>query len=103
VKSSAIQSAGAIRTSKSKPVDLALTRHTTSFHGPPGPTLAVGARYVRTPSAGLKKSWLDNLGEISEGEYIYDWPPGARLVSAAPVAPAPAVSAPLAAGQTARR
>ena len=86
-----------------KTVDLALTRHTSSFHGPPGPTLAVGARYVRTPTAGLKKSWLDNLGEISEGEYVYDWPPGARLVSAAAVAPAPAASAPLAPGQTARR
>jgi hypothetical protein len=68
-----------------KPVDVALTRHTSSFHGPPGPTLTVGARYVSTPTAGLSKSWLDSSGQISEGEFLYDWPPGAKILSAAPV------------------
>ena len=81
---------------KAKPLDLTLKRHTSSFHGPPGPTLAVGARYVTTASAGLRKSWLDNSGQISEGEQIYDWPPGAKIVSSAPVEIVP-VAAPAAA------
>jgi len=79
---------------KAKPADQSLTRHSSSFHGPPGPTLAVGARYVLTPSAGLSKSWLDSSGQISEGEFLYDWPPGAKIVSAAPAAAAPLAPAP---------
>ena len=85
-----------VKRSSAKPLDLALKRHTTSFHGPPGPTLAVGARYALTPSAGLSKSWLDNSGQISEGEQIYDWPPGAKIVSSAPAEFVP-VAAPVAA------
>ena len=93
-----------IASGKAKPVDLALTRHTSSFHGPPGPTLTVGARYVATPTVGLSKSWLDSSGEISEGEFLYDWPPGAKLVSAAPPSTAaPLAAAPVAPVQAARR
>jgi hypothetical protein len=89
-QSSAIKPALAIRSTKSKPVDLALTRHTSTFKGPPGPTLAVGARYVLTPTPGLSR--LDNFGQISKGEYVYDWPPGAKIIAAAPVAVTPAIS-----------
>ena len=92
----AVRQSSVVERSTSKPLDPTLARHTSSFHGPPGPTLAVGARYVVTPSAGLSKSWLDNSGQISEGEQIYDWPPGAKIVSSAPAEFVP-VAAPVAA------
>ena len=91
-----------IKRSAVKPADIALTRHSSSFHGPPGPTLAVGARYVRTPTPGLSR--LDNFGRISEGEYIYDWPPGAKMISTVSVPVSPAVPPPtVSAVKTVRR
>ena len=69
--------------------ELSLSRHTSSFNGPVGPTLAVGARYVQTPTPGLRR--LDNFGQISKGEYVYDCPPCAKIIAGAPSAVKPAV------------
>jgi hypothetical protein len=61
--------------------DDALGRHVSRFSGPPGPTLTVpGATFLRSPltPAQMGQLYSESL-EISEGELLYDFPPGTAL------------------------
>ena len=61
--------------------DDALGRHVSRFSGPPGPTLTVpGATFLRGPlsPAQLGQLFSESV-EISEGEVLYDFPPGTAI------------------------
>jgi hypothetical protein len=61
--------------------DDALGRHISRFSGPPGPTLTVpGATFLRSPLTPAQMGQLYSESvEISEGELLYDFPPGTAL------------------------